>query len=341
MQGIRNEIYRIMKDQQYKPYIIERYLLLYGVKNTKRLLDSFSRPPVPSIRVNTEIIGVQKLRHLLDKKGYHLEPVPWCDGGFWIYDKFFFNRTLDPSKTSHFKISPGATHEYMQGFYSLQGASSMLPTVLLDPRPGDLILDMAAAPGSKFIHIAQKTKNKGLIIGVDRSKDRIKALLTNVYRCGVKNSVIIHQDARKLENTFKNVDKILLDAPCTGEGLIGADPTRKYSRTLKDMEKLMPIQIQLLNKAVDLVRPGGRIVYSTCSIAPEENEHVVNEVLKKHSNLRLVDAPSKIKEYFEPGLKNAFDVKFHPSLEKAIRVYPYHAPQRPEGFFCAIIEKRS
>lgn len=335
-----DEITHVMKEHGFRAYMVERYLLLFGEKGTLHLLNSFLKPPVPSVRVNTNNINAKKLAHRLEKKGYHLEPVPWCKDGFWIFDKREYQKTNDMGVKTSFQLSPGATHEIIQGYYSMQGSSSMIPALLLDPRPNDEVLDMAAAPGSKFVQMAQLMDNKGLLIGLDRIQDRTKALKSNVQRCGVKNSILICQDARYIEESFGTFDKILLDAPCTGEGLMGSDPTRRYSRTVDDIEKMMGIQIELLDKAASLLNSKGRIVYSTCSLAPEENEHVVNEVLKKHGDLRIAKIPETIGQYFDNGLREAFGATFHRSLSNTLRVYPYHHVCRPEGFFAAIIEKK-
>jgi len=320
--------------------MIERYLLLYGEKKTLELLTAFTEPPVPSIRINNLISGEQRVIALLEGKGFHLEAIPWCPDGYWIYDSNEFDKTKDLSICTRFNLSPGATHEYLQGIYSLQGASSMLPVELLDPKPGESVLDMAAAPGSKFVQIAQRMKNRGLLVGVDRSMSRIKALKANVFRCGVRNAVIIHQDSRRLEEDFLKYDKILLDAPCTGEGLIGSDPKRKFSRTVDDIRKLMEVQIELLGKAVRLANTPGKIVYSTCSLAPEENEYVVNRIIKENSEVQLSEIPRSIKGYFDDGLTSAFGERFDKSLKRTLRIYPYHHACRPEGFFIAVLEKK-
>jgi NOL1/NOP2/sun family putative RNA methylase len=336
-----DEIYHIMTTEGYARYVVERYIMLFGEERTLDILKAFQRPPVTSININTCNTGVKDLVARLEAKRFHLEPVPWCSTGFWLYDARDFERKNDFGSTAEFAIAPGATHEYLLGLYTIQNASSMIPPVLLDPQPGEQVLDMAAAPGSKFVQMGQMMQNKGVLVGAERSLERIPALKANVQRCGVTNSVIVCNDSRQLGPQFQGFDKVLLDAPCTGEGLMGSDPSRKNSRSVGDIETMMNIQKQLLEKAVSLVRDGGRIVYSTCSLAPEEDEHVVNEVLKKHKKLKVVEPPQALAGHFEPGLVTAFDVKFREDLENAIRVFPYNNPARPEGFFAAIIEKPS
>ncbi len=333
------DIGRLMKEEGYAPYVIERYLMLFGEERTLDIMKAFQRAPVPSINVNTCNTTVKALRERLEAKHFHLEQVPWCSTGFWLYDARDFDRKHDFGSLGEFSIAPGATHEYLLGLYSIQGASSMIPPILLDPRPGENVLDMAAAPGSKFVQTGQMMQNKGVLVGAERSLDRIPALKANVQRCGVTNSVIVCNDARQLGEQFKDFDKVLLDAPCTGEGLMGSDPSRKNSRSVGDIETMMNIQKQLLEKAVTLVRPGGRVVYSTCSLAPEEDEHVVNEILKKHKKFKVVEPPQSMARHFEHGLVKAFQVKFRDDLANSIRVFPYCNPTRPEGFFAAILER--
>ncbi|MBD3185680.1 NOL1/NOP2/sun family putative RNA methylase [Candidatus Bathyarchaeota archaeon] len=339
MSSIQDDIMNIMKRDGYRQYVVERFLLLYGERKTWELMKAFSKPPVPSIRVNQTLIHPGEVMHRMGEKRFKLEPVPWCDEGFWVYQDQGQPVARDLGRISTFNLSPGATHEYMQGYYSMQGSTSMIPAQLLDPQPGDEILDMTAAPGSKLVQIAQYMKNTGILVGVEKSRDRIKALKSNVQRCGVMNTALISDDARFLDKHFASFDRILLDAPCTGSGLMGADPTRKHSRTIADIETMMHIQIQLLQRGLKMLRPGGRLVYSTCSLAPEENENVVNEAITDSGYLSVVKPPERVSKWFDPGMSNAFGVDFDKSLKHALRMCPTHHSTRPEGFFCAIIEK--
>lgn len=134
-------------------------------------------------------------------------------------------------------IPLGATTEYLAGFYMIQSAASMLPVQILDPQPGDYVLDMSAAPGGKTTHIGQLLKNQGLIVANDLKKERLISLNYNIQRMGLKNVIITNYDGRKFPESLMNFDKILLDAPCTGLGVISRDPTIKTTRTLRDIYK--------------------------------------------------------------------------------------------------------
>lgn len=187
------------------------------------------------------------------------------------------------------KVPIGATPEYLAGHYMLQSASSLLPVLALDPQPGERVLDMAAAPGGKTTYIAQLMKNTGCIFANDLKKERLKALQFNLYRLGVTNTTVTCRDGRKYSKIFPNsFDRVLLDAPCTGLGIISKDPSIKANRLLLDIYKNSHIQKELLLSAIDSTRVGGVIVYSTCSVSPLENEEVVNYVLKKRF-VKVVD----------------------------------------------------
>lgn len=178
----------------------------------------------------------------------------WSNVGIKIYDT---------------KVPIGATPEYLAGQYMLQSASSLLPVIALDPQMNEKILDMAAAPGGKTSYIAQLMKNTGCLFANDLKKDRLRALQFNLYRLGITNTVVTCRDGRKYPQIFPNsFDRVLLDAPCTGLGIISKDPSIKANRVLIDIYKNSHVQKQLLLAAIDSTRVGGVVVYSTCSVSP-------------------------------------------------------------------------
>lgn len=178
----------------------------------------------------------------------------WSKVGIKIYDT---------------KVPIGATPEYLAGYYMLQSASSFLPVLALDPQMNEKVLDMASAPGGKTSYIAQIMKNTGAIFANDLKKDRLKALQFNIFRLGITNTVITCRDGRKYPEIFPNTfDKVLLDAPCTGLGIIAKDHSIKANRVLLDLYKNSHVQKQLLLAAIDCTKVGGVIVYSTCSVSP-------------------------------------------------------------------------
>ncbi|MHA1297851.1 MAG: NOL1/NOP2/sun family putative RNA methylase [Candidatus Helarchaeota archaeon] len=302
----------------YVEYMIERYFKLFGKKQTIELLKANEAKFYPSIRFNTLKIDPLKLKKRLENKGFRLKQIPWIDYGFWV---------------TKGKFPLGATTEYLLGYYYIQRSVSMIPALVLNPTKNDLVIDMCAAPGGKTTHLAQIMGNQGVILAFDINRRRMKSLRSNLARCGIKNTIGFVKDALELKNLGIRADKILLDAPCTGEGLICFDPSRKKSRDLKDVLFCADRQIKLLRVAIDCLKKDGIIVYSTCSIAPEENEFVINSILKEKKisilNINL--------EYGREGLIEAFNKKLDPDLIKSKRFYPHI--HRTEGFFICKLRK--
>lgn len=208
-----------------------------------------------SIRTNTLKTRRKELAQALIQRGVRVDPLAdWSTVGIKIYES---------------KVPIGATPEYLAGHYMLQSASSFLPVLALDPKPGEKVLDMASAPGGKTTYIAQLMKNTGCIFANDLKKDRLRALQFNLYRLGVTNTVVTCRDGRKYGKIFPNsFDRVLLDAPCTGLGIISKDPSIKANRLQIDIYKNSHIQKELLLSAIDSAKVGGTIVYSTCSVSP-------------------------------------------------------------------------
>ncbi|GAF85174.1 unnamed protein product, partial [marine sediment metagenome] len=229
-------IQKLAEQFGYLPYMIERYFQFLGEDQTKQLLEANEKPLTPSIRVNTLKIDKETLRNRLESKGIKLESIDWINYGFKIRNS---------------PINLGSTHEYLQGFYYLQSVAPMLPSLILNPKPNEVVIDMCAAPGGKATHLAQIMNNEGNLILIERNRNRIPALEINLRRLGVSNSIVINEDAVNLSKMNLKVDKILLDAPCTGEGLIRQDSSRKRSKTMKDINKLSRIQRKLLKTGLN------------------------------------------------------------------------------------------
>lgn len=233
------------------------------------------------------------------------------------------------------RVPIGATPEYLAGHYMLQSASSLLPVMALDARPGERVLDMAAAPGGKTTYIAQTMKNSGVIVANDSKKERLRALQFNVQRLGISNTIVTNYDGRKLTHVMNNFDRVLLDAPCTGLGIISKDPSIKAEKLLIDIQKHSHLQKELILSAIDCCKPNGVIVYSTCSISPLENEEVVNYAIRK----RFVKVVELELEVGEPGLTKYIDKRYHPHLALTKRIYPHVVNM--DGFYVAKLVKIS
>ncbi len=299
--------------------MVDRYIQFLGLDETLKFLRANETQLKPSIRVNTLKISATELKNRLEKKGFELKPIQCVPYGFNVIKETY---------------NLGSLHEYLQGYFYLQNVASMLAAIILDPKPNDTVIDMCAAPGSKATHIAQLMENKGKLILIDRNKSRIPALEVNLRRMGVINSIIINMDATYLSKLNIQVDRVLLDAPCTGEGLIRQDSRRKKSKKLSDIEKMASIQRNLLISGLKILKIEGKLLYCTCSIAPEENELVVNEVLDDLNNFSI----EKISmNYGVNGLTKVFGKTLKEELVYSKRLYPHI--HDTIGFFLCLIKR--
>ncbi len=299
--------------------MIERYIEFLGLDETIELLKANERPLTPSIRINTLKIKVNELKKRLENKGFELEPIEWVPYGFKV------------AKEPH---NLGSLHEFLQGYYYLQSKVSMLPAYILDPKPNEVVIDMCAAPGGKSTHLAQIMENNGTLILIERNRKRIPALEVNLRRMGITNSILINLDAINIGKLTLKADKILLDAPCTGEGLIRQDFSRKKSKSLSDIKKMANVQKKLLISGLNALKPRGKLLYSTCSIAPEENEIVIDHVLKKNPAF-IIDKITY--QYGVKGLTKVYGENLMNDLSKAQRFYPHF--HDTIGFFICLISK--
>jgi len=291
---------------QFKPKFIEKYEKITDIEKFKE----FSlKEPRKSIRVNTIKISVNELKERL--KDFKLTQIDWCKEGFFIEG----NRT-----------DLGNLLEHSLGYFYVQEASSMLPPLALSPNENDIVLDMAASPGSKTTQLASIMKNQGLIIANELKYERTKSLSINLERSGITNTIITNSDARNIKG---NYDKILLDAPCSGTGTI-----RKSPKTLKIWNpnmyrKLSNIQKQLIEHAFSLLKENGILVYSTCSISPEEDEEVIESLLNNHQNAKV--------EKINLNIKHVEPITDNKEVKNTLRIWPQD--NDTDGFFVAKIKK--
>jgi NOL1/NOP2/sun family putative RNA methylase len=283
------------------------------------------------VRINTLKTNVDDVKKRLSDR-WNLEQIPWCKEGFWI--EFKGGKRFDL----------GNLIEHNLGYIYIQESASMIPPIVLDPKPGETVLDMCAAPGSKTSQIAMYMHNKGILVANDVSGMRLKALGMNLQRCGVRNTIMTMMQESKFQWINKQnpgflLDKILVDAPCSGTGTI-----RKSLRTINmwnplGISKLSRIQKNLIIIAFQLLRPGGVMVYSTCTIEPEENEHVVSHLLDNHPDAELLDIDSKSLGIKRTDAITEFeDLKINLAVKKCLRIHPYD--NNTEGFFIAKIRKK-
>lgn len=236
-------------------------------------LAACQRPLRRSIRVNTLKITVDDFLNLVAPYGWQLTQVPWCAEGFWI------------ERDDEDALPLGSTAEHLSGLFYIQEASSMLPVAALfaDGVEPVRVMDVAAAPGSKTTQIAAKMGNRGMLLANEFSASRVKVLHANISRCGISNTALTHFDGRVFGAALPECfDAILLDAPCSGEGVVRKDPDALKNWSLASNQAIAETQRELIDSAFHALRPGGTLVYSTCTLNREENESVIAWLLARY-----------------------------------------------------------
>jgi len=276
-----------------------------------------------SIRVNTLKATVPEIKQSLNLKSWHLKPIPWCKEGFWVEQLADGRRDV------------GNLLEHHLGKIYVQEAASMIPPLVLEPRPGELVLDMCAAPGSKTTEMAAMMDNQGLIVANDVSGERLQALGINLQRCGVINTLItLGTGYRFIEGQF---DRILVDAPCSATGTIMRSLKTVNMWNPGMVKHLSQIQKRLLATGFNNLKNNGTLVYSTCTLEPEEDEGVISEFLDNHPQAKLENIELS-------GLKRSTPVlefnklTFNSEVKKCLRIWPQD--NHTEGFFVTKIRKK-
>jgi NOL1/NOP2/sun family putative RNA methylase len=313
------------KNVHLKDAFVKRYQLLLGEDYDKFMEWSLSYI-TKAIRVNTLKISVAALQKRLEPR-WHLTSIPWCKEGFWIT----FKGTPDEEE----RYDLGNLIEHALGYIYVQDPASMIPPVVLHPQPGELVLDLCAAPGSKSSQLASFMHNQGILVANDIKVDRIKALGMNLQRCGVMNVILTKTFGSTMKKSGILFDKVLVDAPCSGTGTI-----RRNTKIL-DMwspglvGRMVRDQRRLIEEGYALLKPGGVLVYSTCTHEPEENEGMISWFLERHADAQCVQFPLPIK-HSSPVLSWE-ETTYNESVKNCLRIYPYD--NDTEGFFVAKIHK--
>ncbi len=267
-----------------------------------------------AIRINVTNSKEKNLPERLKSLGVQLEKISFLDTGYWVCKS---------------KVSVGATAEYLLGFYSIQEAAAQIPVTLFTVPKGKRALDASAAPGGKTVQLADTMNNTGVIVALDVSKKRLAALANHLERCHVSNTIVYNLDARKASQLNLKFDRILLDVPCSGN--FASDKDWFKRRTLQDVERNAALQREILAETVKTLKPEGELIYSTCSLEPEEDELNIDWATK---NLGLqtqsINCPG------QDGLTDVFGKNLDVSVKRCRRIWPIET----QGFFVCKLKKR-
>ena len=289
-------------------------------------------PPVTGLRVNLLKLSQEEF---ISRSPYKLEPVPWCPEGFRIAGLV--------ENAPGAALSPGRHPYHAAGLYYLQDPSAMAPVVLMDPQPGELVLDLSAAPGGKATMIAARMKNQGCLIANEIHPRRAWELAENLERWGARSAAILNEAPARLAQHFGAIfDRVLLDAPCSGEGMFRKRETSRQDWSPALVSSCALRQTAILEEAARLVRPGGRLVYSTCTFAPEEDEAVALRFLEAHPDFFPEPAPGL--PGFSPARPDWVQPRPDPHLARTaapamVRIWPYKV--EGEGHFIACFRRRN
>ena len=267
-----NQIENIALFYSFPDWMVEKWLELFGEEQTVRLCETFNKRPQLSCRVNSLKADQEGLEETFKREKIKFKP-----------GRFLKNFYTVESKMELDRFAP-----LQQGWVYFQDESAGLPVTLLDPQPGERILDLCAAPGGKSTYIAERTKNQGSVIAVDISGPKLKTVKENCRRLGVRSVALRRADARNF--SCKPVDRILVDAPCSALGTLGRHSDVRWTKQKGDLLRLQKLQLEILSNAAELLRTGGVLVYSTCTITPEENDRVIERFLETREDFSLRDS---------------------------------------------------
>lgn len=280
-------------------------------------LACFEEPRYYGLRVNTNKISAEEFQKICP---FDITPIPWIENGFY-YDGE--------------RISPAKHPFYFAGLYYLQEPSAMTPANRLPVEPGDYVLDMCAAPGGKATELGAKLRGEGVLIANDISSSRAKGLLKNIEVFGIGNVAVLCEEPGKLETYFPEYfDKILIDAPCSGEGMFRKDKKMVRAWEEHGPEYFANIQKNIILKAAGMLKEGGMLLYSTCTFDSRENEQIIDWLIKEEPQFRILDIPPY--EGFCPGFPGTVSPN-HEDLKKTVRIFPHR--MKGEGHFLALLQK--
>ncbi len=313
MVGVRMWVTKVEQAfERYRPY----------VDDWAAFVEALARPLPTVVWVNLRRARPAEVRRFLEEEGFAPEPLAWYPAAF----------RLPPD------ARPAHTWVYKAGLLHIQEEVSLLPVVALDPQPGERVLDLCAAPGGKMALMAVRMATRGTVVANDVDFGRMRAVRHAVERLGLVNVSMIRHNGANLPRAVGAFDRVLVDAPCSCEGTARKNPEVLDLCGVDESLRHQGLQKALLRRAVQLCRPGGRVVYATCTFAPEENEAVVSAVLEEMGEAQLRVVPVTVPHLrVGEGFTEWYGRRFHPSLRHALRVWPHH--NDTGGFFVAVLEK--
>ncbi len=300
-------IHHLSVVHSHPTWIVKRWLERYGEEQTEKLLIANNEKPPLSIRINKIKIQPVEFISILDKEGIEYTPSPFLD--YYV----------------HLRGAGGMAQLefFRKGYFSIQDESAGLVGKLLDPQPHERIIDLCSGPGGKTMHLAELMNNTGEVISVEKYPSRAELVQNAAERLGLSNIKIVAEDAHSYDTAI--ADRVLVDVPCSGLGVLRKKPDIKLKRDVADIPKLTEIQYRLLEKAASLTKPGGILVYSTCTIEPEENEAIVQRFLESNKQFSLDDPSSYVSKAFV-------------TPRKTIETYP-HEHNNMDGSFAARLKR--
>ena len=268
----KDPVQYLMVQYSFPQWMVERFIRQYGLEDAERLCDWYNQPAAMWIRTNTLKTTRAELKQILEKEGLTVSESSHTPQGLKIENAVNLHKLKS----------------FQQGLFTVQDESSMLVALAAEPAPGQRVLDVCSAPGGKTTHMAQLMKNKGTIYACDIHKHRLDLIAENCKRLGISNVELVQQDGTKLTKRWQEpFDVVLCDVPCSGLGVLGRRADARWAKESEDIAGLCKIQKKILEEAAQLVVPGGTLIYSTCTIAPEENQEMVESFIREHPEYEL------------------------------------------------------
>lgn len=301
----------------YNEFLLKKIKEIFPKKEVTAFLEANEKSRPTVLRINTMLKRRKDVMHMLHQRKVEMSALEWCEEGVVAFKS---------------AVPLGATPEYLAGYYIIQGASSFLPVLNLEIGEHLTVVDLCAAPGAKTTHLASIMNNTGVLYANELNKDRTHSLKANIQRMGFENCIVTNMDGLKFK--LGKVDRVALDSPCSGTGVIAKDMSVKTTKSEEEIKEIVKIQKKLILHAFDMLKPNGIMVYSTCSFLVEENEEVVDFLLQKRTNAKTMIPDVDVGK---EGFTSFRGKDFSNEVKKARRIYPH--VHNMDGFFYCKIRK--